>query len=1588
MRTIWQWVSLCAILIASAVLPSRASAQVTPTLQGTFVADPAVPALISPLLQGSQFFVLNQDLSLLTYSTADNSLNGTCGAPTGFSATSVTPRTFLNDTRNAYFTAASSSGANEAVSGFSFINTGLCQAINGPTVAGGVPTYIFSSNDTFHARYYVLSGFNGNGPDTLTVEVNLNNALSGGNYVTQLKTVPLDAGAQYTSMVTDTSAGATGSSLTAITELKTATSPGNLWIYNQSSGAAYKILGPGGVPLPAVGSFLIPAQTNDGGALLVLVNQDNLTSTNLSNPPLDTTPFTIIDLGQLMQTFSIQTTGGTVTLPFVTQISATTPYFAMLGAAYNPVNRLVYALVGGGSLSGVTGSVISYDPFHPGSPGETLVADVSNIPFNYGAYPQLALSAAAGTLQILTSNPSVLYSVGIVGTGNLAVAVSGSTFPDSNFQPTSIAANPLMGETYIASTSGQVDILKSAAAKPAATFSINGPDIATMTQSYSLQATALSAVVDTALRAAPVTITATPPYPGTPFTVSAGTFSNFGLNPSSISITFPALGVYTLVASIPATANYPAITSNPVNVTVASNFIAGVYPTTLAITAPANSSTTAVNVLVNLNGSTYAPTGHIDVKDGTGKIVGTTYFNGGALVQPTTVAVTLAQGANTLTAVYSGDAQNAPATSPALQVSVGTVVTPTLALTAPGSAFVGNTVSGNVTFRSTTTNVPTGSVTIFGLLNGSSTPIALTTVTAAQAFTGAGANFGFTAPVAGTYEIYASYAGDTNYASAVTVQQSLVTNLIPVNTTTALTGSTTQTPGVPFSITVKLTSGTTQATPTGNVVVTAVLNSTGASITLSTIPAAQAFVSGGYSAQVVIAAAGNYTVTANYSGDSNFNGSSNSVAVTVGATTISTSVSLTGASAQSAGVAFPLTVKLTPASSSQPAPTGNMVISAVQTGGATTTLATVTAAQALAAGGFVAQVTLSAAGSYNVTAAYAGDTNFAASSGSLSITVAGTATPTTLGVSAPSNVLTGASFVTTVTLKASGLPTSAITGNVTLMATGTGGTVNSYALGTMPATAALANGGVQFTGSIPAAGTYALAAVYPGDANYGTSSGSVVIAVAQPTASVGLSGVTNQVPGVAFPLTVRLTPQSGATGTPTGNVILSTLVGTTKTTLATVTATQALASGGYQARVTLSSAGSFTITAAYAGDANFSGSTSSLVVTATAVATITISPQQQTTEIGAPNTLCVLLSTKITTTPTGTILLSEVDPGGNQVTLHSVSATNALTTSCGVAYTALVAGTYVFTATYPGDSNYPALTATLSLDIERLVTTTTLAGASTAVASTPYQVTTTLTTPPATNVSGNITITATPNGSSTATVTIMTSAIAASNNNGVANNLLFPSAGTYTVVASYPGDAGTQPSTSAPLVVVVSPQPSSNFTLTLDGPLGISSNNPLFNQATPPTTGLTLTTAGAGPGPVTLSVSGNAPGVFVFRDAVTNKLITTATPTSAGTKILLEYDETAPSAALRMLDRRSNPLPLSLAGGLLGLAFFRTRKIKTLPLRSLNLLSAILLAVSMAVVLAGCATNTYTVSVTAAPVTSSAAAPPQSVIVYVSYKGS
>jgi hypothetical protein len=1482
MKTTWQWASLCAFAVALVLSAPAAMTQTVPSIQGTSVPDPAIPVLITPAPAGSGFFILNQDFSLMQHSLVDASQNQSCTGPGIYSRTIQSPRTLVTDLYNAYMTGPDGIGANTAIDAQT--PEVSCVPVQAFDYTGGLATQSLAANDPQHALYYTVSAFGGNvSADQLLVLHNLNyGTVASTNQFSEVTETSLDFGGVYTSIVSDTRSGY---GLTAITELKTSTSSGNLWIYNPVNNTVYKILGPGGTPLPAVTSFLIPSQTDSGGSLLVLVNQDGLTASNITAPPLDATPFTIIDLGQLLPLFQSNPPHNTITLPFVTQIQATTPFYAMLGGAYNPLDHRAYVVVAGGtSTSSVVENVLSYDVSNPAAPGEQVVADVSNVAFSLGSYPQLALNAASQTMQILTSNPSMLYSVGISGTGNTAVAVPGSTFPDPGFAPTYIAANPLQGETYIASSSGQIDVLtRPTTLQGGLALTLNGSDLGYTSQEYQVTPLALWPVYDPSLATAALTITVTPDG-GSPAILATAHVSNVGYPGGSFfTYNFPGPGRYTIVATAAASALYPAVTSAPLYVYVGNT---GVYPTVTSLsipsTVPAPGGSATLNATVTLTGTTYAPSGQVYIQDPTGAEVGNIQLPRGAIVNPLSIPITINQGVQTLTAVYSGDEQNQSSKSAPQTITAGTVarVTPTFTLTLPSTAVAGASVAGNLKFNSTSTTAPTGTVTIYATLSGTTTANQVATVPAAQAFATGGANFNFTAPTAGDYTFSAGYGGDTNYTNAFAGNTPLTVTGVPLQTTTVgLVAPATASPGVAFNLVVGFN------------------------------------VYGAFTTQ----------------------------------------------------------------------PTGNIVVTATTAGGSTLALGTITPAQGMAPGGGNLSVTLPNAGVYNLYAAYAGDSLYAASNNTATVTVVGI--PTTLSLTAGATQTAGTTFTANVALSTSG-SAAAPTGNITVSAVGASG--SPFIVATVTMAQARQTGGYNAPIALPGPGTYTLRAVYPGDSVYSSSAATLAtVTVAQATASVGISGVTSQVPGVAFPITVRLTPQTGVTATPSGNVVITStpVGGGTTTTLATVTAAQALTSGGYQAQVTLPAAGSFTVTATYAGDTSFTGSSASLIVSATPTATIVLRPTQSPVYPNVPFILCVdITSTTTTAPPSGSINISELDPGGTPFALTPLLASATVTqTACTTTLTEPNVGSYAFTATYAGDSNYPPLTTTLTLNLQLDTTSINLLGSANAIALSPYQLMTKLVTH-ASNPQGLITISASSGSSSTPVVTTTIDALMATST--ITSFLTFPTAGTYTVTASYPGNNSTTPST-ATLNVVVAPPPPTNFTMTLDDPtVATMAGALILNRSGKKSTTLTLTAAGTGPGPVTLSATGQLEemGYVVFRDPTTMQLITSATPTVAGTKVVVEFDNPQPTAELRFPDLGRFGVGATLACGLLGLPLWFRKRSRLRNLPGLYLAGAIVFIVTAASVVAGCGTNPVfrQVQLTATPVTASAAAPPQSTSIYVS----
>uniref|UniRef100_UPI0036F2739E Ig-like domain repeat protein n=1 Tax=Granulicella cerasi TaxID=741063 RepID=UPI0036F2739E len=199
-----------------------------------------------------------------------------------------------------------------------------------------------------------------------------------------------------------------------------------------------------------------------------------------------------------------------------------------------------------------------------------------------------------------------------------------------------------------------------------------------------------------------------------------------------------------------------------------------------------------------------------------------------------------------------------------------------------------------------------------------------------------------------------------------------------------------------------------------------------------------------------------------------------------------------------------------------------------------------------------------------------------------------TSTATSLGVSS-----TSVTIGTSVTLTAMVAP-SAATGSVTFYN-------GSTSLGSVT----ISSGVAALTTSFSSAQTVSLTAVYTGDSNYSTSTSSAVtltiIAATVGTIAtiIALSTSTTQTTvGTSVTLTARVT-STAATGTVTF------YNGTTSI------GTGTLSSGNATITTSFSSAGTESITAVYAGDTTYAGSTSSAV--SIAVTTTTTSSCSTTT---------------------------------------------------------------------------------------------------------------------------------------------------------------------------------------------------------------------------------------------------------------------------------------------------------------------------------------------------------------------------------------
>jgi Bacterial Ig-like domain (group 3) len=473
-----------------------------------------------------------------------------------------------------------------------------------------------------------------------------------------------------------------------------------------------------------------------------------------------------------------------------------------------------------------------------------------------------------------------------------------------------------------------------------------------------------------------------------------------------------------------------------------------------------------------------------------------------------------------------------------------------------------------------------------------------------------------------------------------------------------------------FSVAVTNT-GTSGITPTGTVTITdtvyfvpspGVLNST--TVTLASNLPLDA--NGNAAVTTTALTADKHFITVSYSGDANFSAGNSSLIQFVHASGTTTALaSSPNPSNVGQQVTFTATVASVPPGSGTPTgmvtfQDGNTVLGQVPLNGS--------AVASFSTSGL-------ALGSHTVTAVYASDTNFAASSGSRVQTVQNVYTTATTASSSPNPSVFGQSVTfTSTTTSSGGVPVGTVTFKEGATVWASNVTVDG-------------SGHASFSTTALAVGSHTITANFTGAAGWANSSGNAapqVVNKASTTTAVSSSSnpaVYSQ--PVTFTSTVTAT--APGSGVPTGTVTFK----NGSTTLGTGTL-----DGSGHATFTTSTltVASHSITAVYNGSASFNTSTSPILTqtvnkdSTTSTVTSSLNPSLHRQPVTF--TATVVANAPGTAIPTGTVTFKD---GTN--TLHSGS----LNTSGQASFTtsSLSRGTHHITAVYEGNSSFLTSTSTV-----------------------------------------------------------------------------------------------------------------------------------------------------------------------------------------------------------------------------------------------------------------------------------------------------
>jgi hypothetical protein len=318
------------------------------------------------------------------------------------------------------------------------------------------------------------------------------------------------------------------------------------------------------------------------------------------------------------------------------------------------------------------------------------------------------------------------------------------------------------------------------------------------------------------------------------------------------------------------------------------------------------------------------------------------------------------------------------------------------------------------------------------------------------------------------------------------------------------------------------------------------------------------------------------------------------------------------------------------------------------------------------------------AGTHSLTAQYAGDMNFVASTSPVLSQVVQIVLSTTITALSPlSSASYGApvTFAATVTSTSSGTPTGAIT----------------FLDGTIALGVGTLNGGARATFRISTltVGTHSITAAYGGDSNFTASNSPAVTETITPAATTAVLVSSGVSASSGAPVTFTATITSSSPGTPSGT--LTFLDGTTALGTGTL-------NGSGVATLTTSTltVGTHSITANYSGSGNFASSTSpvfteTITPAAAAATTATIVASAASASSGNPLTFTATITSSGSGTPTGSITFLDGTATLGTGTLNSNAVATLMTST-------LTVGTHSIICRYAGNANFASSTSTAVME--------------------------------------------------------------------------------------------------------------------------------------------------------------------------------------------------------------------------------------------------------------------------------------------------